>query len=648
MEIHNLGPLRLPERPRATVPMPAAGPVAVDPSESVALSAPQAIRSAGDVKGVGAPRPSAPKVSAQPAPLQAFSSPGTILMEFDAPLEIAPVSGRTESQAMREREKTYTDRFPYKEPTPQTRLARQALLKRYGDSRVLPFRVHEVNAKYAASLGADLDVAPATLRDLPFDPGSASAFKKEMHQLTDVFFNNPNSTQSPAKADLVKKQTDRFVDLMLKSQSEEGSELSCDEAYKLVAGNIAALAVQDRAATENALGDHGVRHLVGHNIRVCETMADQIEKNGGAVSAKDRLILHQAMILHDIGYATQNVRGAINHDGIQGQDAGHPLLSARYIRERSESAEDPLHKVFSKEDLGLVHRCVLYHDVNEFGKSGINLHVGAAPTSEQRVDNLESMMRIADNTHAFEDKLPEFLYSNPKTLVSMRLIKAASEIGDKGSMDTLKERLKDQIASREDLSLEDRRAMCIAASKFEPLDGIYSMRRIVGNEPEYALDSRGKVTLTVQESAVHKDIAQIAGDERYKILRMWVKDLSDLQLGQISPQQRVIDSEKVTFKVNLGAQRAKELTPFQSEIQKVFTGNEPFSRWATRDNCLGKTQEALEKLIESAPGLSGESLSQAASTFCEPGSAPIDSLRARLAQVRDQRQQILHGYMEQA
>ena len=557
---------------------------------------------------------------------------------------------------MHRREMNYLERFPYTEPDVNSVQLNQNLRQRYNDSRVTPDQVHEIGHLFAQERGIDLVSVPTELRELPFDGGSLGKIKEHVHRLAEAFFDNPRASQNPEKCATVKAETDRFLELLLQARAEgdpqlTSQDLSCTEVYKLVSGNVGALALQDRAASEAAIGDHGVRHLVGHNIRVCETMADEIQKNGGVVTAKDRLILHQAMILHDMGYSTQNVRESINQIGVQGQDFGHPVLGGRYLRERFQNTEDPMRRVFSGDDVALMHRCMIYHDMDEFGKAGLDFSLAPQPTAEQRANNLESMTRLADNTHAFEDKLPEFIYANPQTLVSMRLMGAASELGEADTMAHLKGRLKNQLNAREDLSKDDRKAMGLAVDTMLPVDIDYAMRRILGNEPAYALDAKGKVHLTLQESAVHRDVCQLSGEDRYRLLKNWIKDLSGLKLTSIDPTKRVIDSEKVTFTVDLNGRRSREMTPFQEDLSKAFIENKPFSRWAVRDTGLAKQAHAVDQFLKASSLLGPDDLRQAASTFIEVGPRQnqaeiMAALRERQSELKQQRHDLLHSFLD--
>ena len=64
--------------------------------------------------------------------------------------------------------------------------------------------------------------------------------------------------------------------------------------------------------------------------------------------------------------------------------------------------------------------------------------------------------------HAFEDKLPELLYSVPETLKYMRLMKVAGETGNPKKVEAIKAKLIEYIGSREDFSPDDKETLCKA------------------------------------------------------------------------------------------------------------------------------------------------------------------------------------------
>jgi len=182
-----------------------------------------------------------------------------------------------------------------------------------------------------------------------------------MAQIEFYFNNSETGTKNPEKLKLVKEVVTKLFNYLEKAQkeSELPTDLSAVEQYQIVMHVVITVLYQDRAATENLLGDHGIRHIFGHNVRMCEAIADQLENHNQTVTAKDRLLMILTMAYHDLGYAMDPVRQSINKGGF-GADAGHGLLAAKFMRELSEN---PLwQKLLSPEDLQQLHQMILTHD----------------------------------------------------------------------------------------------------------------------------------------------------------------------------------------------------------------------------------------------------------------------------------------------
>ena len=183
-------------------------------------------------------------------------------------------------------------------------------------------------------------------------------------------------------------------------RQEEGpehpvSQLDASTAWTLAARSAAALSIQDVAAAETTLGDHGVRHLVAHNAHQGARLLDSFEKAGGTVKAMDRLIMDDVMVFHDMGYAVRPVRNSIRHNGIQGQDSGHNVIAAAYLRERTQDPADLIHKVYNHDDLDVIHRCLLHHDKpsSDAAKSD-NLSL-SDQTKQGRATNMETLVPVS-------------------------------------------------------------------------------------------------------------------------------------------------------------------------------------------------------------------------------------------------------------
>ena len=602
-----------------------------DPSESLTLSA--------------APKPQ--PLLASPPPPQAVAHepvfakaavpvPSILSMveEVHAPDKNGVMAEMMSSEA------NYLCSFPYKEGGEQVR---SELTARYTSQVSGAQHFNQEALDFAKTRGVDPTKLPDALKGKGFDGESAALIKQELAGQVKAYFASAQGSSNPLKQKLSQQQCDRFIDLIGECQAEGSlGKVSAGDVYRLASSNLSLLALQDRAAAEITFGEHGVRHLVGHNIMVCEKLSDQMQAQGVQVSAKDRLILHQAMLVHDMGYAVDNCRGDMAKNGIKTQDSGHPLLAGRYLRERLQNDGDPLNSVFSPEEMRLMHRCVMYHDMDSQGKSGVKLNMSPQPNPLERQQNLESITRLADNSHALDDKVSDILYRHPAALKTMRQIKTAGEIGDQAKVDQLRQGLRQDLDSRSDLSADDKAALKMAVGQMTAGEYEFSARRLVGGKPDYAIDPEGNVTITLRESPIHKQIAEVSGQEPLKLLAGYMQDLSGVR-PQIDRNTRQVEAGNLRFELK----PSDQLDDYQKAVAGVMLGDQQFRGWAVRDADLGKTQKALSSLIDGAAGLSDDQLRQQAGVFLDSVEAPraqiLQALQGYRSEVMAERRDALHA-----
>jgi len=388
------------------------------------------------------------------------------------------------------------------------------------------------------------------------------------------------------KHESVSNEAKRYADLLEQAQIEGdiNTNVLAEVVLQKLQENVAVLALQDEAAAENLMGDHGVRHLVDHNIKISEDILSQIQLRGGEVKAIDRILAHQIMIDHDLGYAMDPVRNSINEQGIKGQDAGHNLLAAKFIKERGENRDDKINQLFKQEHIDVMHAGILNHDSSE-------VKITLDNSAEARRANLESAIHIADNTHAFEDKLPELLYAVPDSLKTMRLLKVAGETGDDDLVEKLKADLVNKINDNKEYTDADKKALSMAAGGLTAENYKFSVPRICGNKPEIIINEGGKVVIIVQESAIHREATALFGGKELDQLKKFIKDLGGPK--DIPEFSETIETEKIIFKTKRAEGSSPEKTDYQESIATLI--QEPrFRAFAEQDDMLGKEQKAFQ------------------------------------------------------
>lgn len=525
-----------------------------------------------------------------PEPAKRGASQDRALTLAEVLQEIAVSSVEKESstaQAMSERENGYLKVFPYKNDAKSLE-ARAALNVRYNDPTTSAESMTRTVTRYAQERGIEVDQVPQNLLG-EFSKENLGEVKKATQAIIDKLFLCKDTSLNPEKHATVSKETERFLDLAMEVAPKG---FSAGDAYKLVAGNLALISYQDKAAAENMLGDHGVRHLLGHNINACEQLADGLEKRGIPVNAMDRLVMHQAMIVHDLGYAMDSVRNPINSEGLKGQDAGHNVLAARYLRERSQNPDDPLAKLFGQDDLERMHRCVLYHDKDKSGGPGVHFKMKSSLSDDERAINLETMTRVADNSHAFEDKLPELLYRKPDSLKSMRMMKTAGELGDEALVSTIKGELAAQIQADPSLAKDDKEALLQSVSSVHAQSYQFSVGRIAGSKPSFDVSEDGKVQLSVTESGLHQQTSALFGMQSYKQMEKFVKDCAGEKVS-LHGHTEVIDGKDVCVILSAPGRAADD--EFNTSLTKGLLQDKPFVKFAMLDSQLSEWQTTLEE-----------------------------------------------------
>ena len=210
------------------------------------------------------------------------------------------------------------------------------------------------------------------------------------------FLNNP-TTRNDQKYAAIVTHTQEFITLMQEAQTEGKipPSLLARDAFKLIAQNITAISLQDKGSEVTTIVELDAHHLMEHDLRGCMQLADTLIEHGYALSAMDRLLLHQSTVYHCVGYMVPPVLEAIAERGMNGKQLGVPMLAAHYIRNQYDDPNSVWQNVFPAQDFELLHRAILYQDKGGFGTSEMALQVGERLDDTVRTHNIEAIIRIA-------------------------------------------------------------------------------------------------------------------------------------------------------------------------------------------------------------------------------------------------------------
>ncbi len=503
---------------------------------------------------------------------------------------------------------------------------------RYNDEQTSAPYVSAEIAKFATDSGYQSEIT-AEMESAVFTPETSAQILGQAERQIDVLISNPEKHQA------VLKEVTAYLDLVQKAQEQQDlpATISMADIAKMVESNISTLAFEDRVASENLLGDHGIRHIVSHNIEVTTVLFDELERNGQEVRAVDRLIAHQTMIDHDLGYAMTPVRELINREGLKGQDAGHNLLAAKFVRERGQDQTDPMSRLFSADQLAVIHEGILHHDSS-------SVHFDLQDQSDgARRENIYSAVHLADNSDAFEDKLPELIYSVPESLKSMRLLKTAGEIGDDSMISEIKELLKRQVEAQAGWSKDDKDAIIRAVDVLTADNYKFSVGRICGNNPELSINESGVVEIKVQESAIHQEVIGLYGQAEYDQLRKFVADLTGIEKDQVNLDQDEINTPNLVIKIAKGeVQKSHELTDYQSRIETLIREPE-FSFFASTDRDLSARQKTIEATLNEVAKLL-ETEVNAPEAGVDTSLETAQLLQSKLIAIKEERRRLIKEY----
>jgi len=144
----------------------------------------------------------------------------------------------------------------------------------------------------------------------------ASQVSLELKELTEKGF------IAKEEAALIEMEGEKYT----KHYIEAFSEASPQQVYEIVRDNTRKLAYQTERDKQVFSGsDHGTRHILEGNMINADKM---IESLGDRVSAKDKVLIHQIIIDHDLGYTV----GIAQAKESFAASKDHPLFSTNLLK----------------------------------------------------------------------------------------------------------------------------------------------------------------------------------------------------------------------------------------------------------------------------------------------------------------------------
>lgn len=192
------------------------------------------------------------------------------------------------------------------------------------------------------------------------------------------------------EVELIEQEAEKFSRIY----QEAYSEASPQQIYELTQDNVRKLAYQTSLDKNVFSGsDHGTRHILEGNMKWADKLITSL---GDKVAAKDKVLIHQIIIDHDLGYTL----GAAQAKESWAASKDHPLFSACFIEENKEYYT----KMFGIDGYEMIQEGVLQHS---YVKSEYN----TAPDTEKGF-NKDIIRSITSTVDALgvtaETKCPAF------------------------------------------------------------------------------------------------------------------------------------------------------------------------------------------------------------------------------------------------
>ena len=283
----------------------------------------------------------------------------------------------------------------------ETILARNGAMSRtvidvYESATDLVAAVDTLLVRHALKCGFDREAAFEAFGEKTFHDSFSEVRVAAEHLAALYFLTNP-ATRNDQKYAAIVTNTQEFIALMREAQADGKipQSLLARDAFKLIAQNITAISLQDKGSEVTTIVELDAHHLMEHDLRGCMQLADTLIEHGCTFSAMDKLLLHQGMVYHCVGYMVPPVLEAIAEKGMNGKQLGVPMLAAHYIRNQYDDPNSVWQNVFPAQDFELLHRAVLYQDQGGFGTPEMALQVGETVDDAVRTHNIEAIIRIA-------------------------------------------------------------------------------------------------------------------------------------------------------------------------------------------------------------------------------------------------------------
>lgn len=217
---------------------------------------------------------------------------------------------------------------------------------------------------------------------------------------------------SSEEAEVIKAEAGKFSALY----HEGYADADPSKVYEVTRDMSRMIAYQTRMDKNVLVGsDHGERHILRGNMKFADQVITGLEKQGVSVSAKDKVLVHAIIIMHDVGYTTGAAQAP---EGFQASK-DHPVAGAYFV----DANKGYMTEMFGADAVPVIQESILDHS-----------YVGGAfeATRPEGSDINPALVRgitsVVDSLGVTaETKVPAF-FNNPDTVRELFKLRLAGEL----------------------------------------------------------------------------------------------------------------------------------------------------------------------------------------------------------------------------
>lgn len=240
------------------------------------------------------------------------------------------------------------------------------------------------------------------------------------------------------EASLIQAEAEKFAGIYQEAYPDADPQ----QIFEVARDNARKLAYQTERDKQVFSGsDHGTRHVLEGNMNMADKMFETL---GDKVSAKDKVIIHQIIVDHDLGYTV----GVAQAEKSFAASKDHPIFSTKFI----EANQEYYKQMFGDDGYEMIHDGILMHS---YPKSEYN-----TPTDPEKGFNPDVIRSITSTVDALgvtaETKCPAF-FRQPDVIHILQKVKLFAETHDGNVAPEALEMYKNQLRELADKEPDEAR-----------------------------------------------------------------------------------------------------------------------------------------------------------------------------------------------